>query len=92
MANQLKMAEHQAILGPARLKWSYRRLGVDRETVSRHVKAMKAPTTAAPPRQRRARGQPPLALMPHSCSGLNGTAVVAGKSANGTIVTALLKS
>jgi transposase len=37
------MAEHQAILGLARLNWSYRRiaaeLGVDRETVSRHVKA-----------------------------------------------------
>lgn len=43
MANRLKMAEHQAILGLARLNWSYRRiaaeLGVDRETVSRHVKA-----------------------------------------------------
>lgn len=43
MANRLTMAEHQAILGLARLNWSYRRiaaeLGVDRETVSRHVKA-----------------------------------------------------
>jgi transposase len=43
MSNQLKMAEHQAILGLARLNWSYRRiaaeLGVDRETVARHVKA-----------------------------------------------------
>jgi transposase len=43
MANQLKMAEHQAIIGLARRKWSYRRiaaeLGVDRETVSRHVRA-----------------------------------------------------
>jgi transposase len=43
MANRLKMAEHQAILGLARLNWSYRRiaaeLGVDRETVSRHVKS-----------------------------------------------------
>jgi transposase len=43
MANQIKMAEHQAIIGLARRKWSYRRiateLGVDRETVSRHVKA-----------------------------------------------------
>lgn len=43
MANRLKMAEHQAIIGLARLGWSYRRiaaeLGVDRETVSRHVKA-----------------------------------------------------
>src|SRR5215207_8394056 len=43
MANRLKMAEHQAIIGLARLNWSYRRiaaeLGVDRQTVSRHVKA-----------------------------------------------------
>jgi transposase len=43
MANRLKMAEHQAIIGLARLRWSYRRiaaeLGVDRETVSRHVKS-----------------------------------------------------
>lgn len=43
MANRLKMAEHQAIIGLARLGWSQRRiakeLGVDRETVSRHVKA-----------------------------------------------------
>jgi transposase len=43
MANRLKMAEHQAIIGLARLNWSYRRiaaeLGVDRQTVSRHVHA-----------------------------------------------------
>jgi hypothetical protein len=43
MANRLKMAEHQAILGLVRLNRSYRRiaaeLGIDRETVSRHVKA-----------------------------------------------------
>lgn len=43
MANRLKMAEHQAIIGLARLNYSFRRiareLGVDRETVSRHVKA-----------------------------------------------------
>lgn len=43
MPNRLKMAEHQAILGLAHLGWSYRRiakeLGVDRDTVSRHVKA-----------------------------------------------------
>jgi transposase len=42
MANRLKMAEHQTIIGLARLGWSQRRiakeLGVDRETVSRHVK------------------------------------------------------
>src|SRR5690242_2539270 len=46
MANRLKMAEHQAIIRLARLSWSYRRiaaeLGVDRETVSRHVKAAAA--------------------------------------------------
>src|ERR1044071_9305185 len=45
MAYRLKMAEHQTILGLARQNWSYRRiaaeLGVDRETVSRHVKAAK---------------------------------------------------
>ena len=43
MANRLKMAEHNAILGLARLGWSFRRIaaevGVDRETVARHVKA-----------------------------------------------------
>ena len=43
MANRLKMAEHQAIIALARRSWSYRRiaaeLGIDRETVSRHVKA-----------------------------------------------------
>lgn len=43
MANQLKMAERQSILTLARLGWSYRRiaaeLGLDRDTVSRHVKA-----------------------------------------------------
>jgi IS30 family transposase len=42
MSNQLNMAEHHAIIGLARLNWSYRRiaaeLGVDRETVSRHVR------------------------------------------------------
>ena len=54
MANQLKMAEHQAILGLARLNWSYRRiaseLGVDRETVSRHVKgSLQEATGTGPP-------------------------------------------
>lgn len=43
MANRLRMAEHNAILGLARLGWSFRRiaaeLGVDRETVARHVRA-----------------------------------------------------
>ena len=54
MANWLAMAEHQAILGLARLNWSYRRigaeLGVDRETVSRHVKAAhRDPPEVGPP-------------------------------------------
>ena len=54
MANRLKMAEHQAILGLYRLKWSQRRiaaeLGVDRETVSRHIKSSRAdPPGASPP-------------------------------------------
>lgn len=43
MSNRLKMAEHQAIIGLAQLGWSYRRiateLGLDRDTVGRHVKA-----------------------------------------------------
>lgn len=43
MANRLKMALHQSILALARLGWSYRRiaaeLAVDRDTVSRHMKA-----------------------------------------------------
>jgi len=54
MSNRLKMAEHQAILGLARLNWSYRRiaaeLGVDRETVARHVNtAAIEPPGAGPP-------------------------------------------
>ena len=54
MANRLKMAEHQAILGLHRLNWSYRRiaaeLGVDRQTVARHVKAEPAdPPGTGPP-------------------------------------------
>src|SRR5215831_4573679 len=54
MANRLKMAEHQAILGLARLGWSQRRiateLGVDRGTVARHVKAaLSDPPGAGPP-------------------------------------------
>ncbi len=43
MSNRLKMAESQLIMVLARLGWSYRRiaaeLGVDRDTVSRHVRA-----------------------------------------------------
>ena len=54
MANRLKMAEHQAIIGLARLGWSQRRiaaeLGVDRQTVCRHVKAtLDNPPGAGPP-------------------------------------------
>ena len=66
MANRLKMAEHNAILGLARLGWSFRRIaaevGVDRETVARHVKA--------------ARGDPPgsnAAILITGSSGLAGT-------------------
>jgi DNA-binding NarL/FixJ family response regulator len=44
MANQLKMAEVQAILALARGGWSYRhiarRLGVRRETVGRHLRLL----------------------------------------------------
>lgn len=43
MANRLKMAEAQSIIALARMGWSYRRIaaevGVDRGTVSRHVRA-----------------------------------------------------
>jgi hypothetical protein len=43
MANRLKMAEAQAIIALAQLGWSQRRIaaevGVDRGTVSRHVRA-----------------------------------------------------
>jgi transposase len=59
MANRLKMAEHNAILGLARLGWSFRRIaaevGVDRETVARHVKA--------------ARGNPPASNAAISITG-----------------------
>ena len=54
MSNRLTMAEHQAILGLARLNWSYRRiaveLGIDRETVSRHIRsAVIEPPGVGPP-------------------------------------------
>jgi transposase len=43
MANELKMAQHQAIIGLWQQGWSHRRiaaeLDIDRETVSRHIKA-----------------------------------------------------
>lgn len=46
MSNRLKMVEAQAILALSRLGWSHRRIsaevGVDRDTVSRHVKAAAA--------------------------------------------------
>jgi transposase len=46
MSNRLKMAYQQSILALARLGWSYRRIaaevGVDRETVARHVKSAAA--------------------------------------------------
>jgi transposase len=53
MANRLKMAQQQSIMALARLGWSYRRIaaevGVDRETVSRLVRASRAdPPDAAP--------------------------------------------
>jgi transposase len=53
MSNQLNMADHQAILGLARLNWSQRRiaaeLGIDRKTVSRHLEtpAVDPPGTAS---------------------------------------------
>lgn len=54
MANRLKMAVHQSIVGLASLNWSYRRiaaeLGVDRETVARHVRSARAgPWASGPP-------------------------------------------
>jgi transposase len=56
MANELKMAQHQAIIGLWQRGWSQRRiaaeLGIDRETVSRHVKAAaKAAEAAVPDRE-----------------------------------------
>jgi len=58
MANELKMEQHQAIIGLWRQGWSYRRIAaklhIDRETVSRHVKAaggLAAPAPTGPPVQ-----------------------------------------
>ena len=43
MANELKMEKHHAVIGLWRQGWSYRRIAaelrIDRETVSRHIKA-----------------------------------------------------
>lgn len=51
MSNWLKMAEQHSILALWKLGWSFRRialeLGIDRETVSRHVKAVNAAASAA---------------------------------------------
>ncbi len=62
MANRLDMAEHQAIIGLARLKWSYRwiaaELGVDRQTVSRHVKTELGDGSGAGPPLRPGSGPP----------------------------------
>jgi transposase len=81
MAYRLKMAEHQSILGLARLNWSYRRiaaeLGVDRETVSRHVKAARKGQAVGSP------GDPSGAGPPDS----NAAIVIAG-SAEGEAATA----
>ena len=64
MANQLKMADQQAIIALAGHGWSFRRiadeLGVHRETVARYVKlSREAPEPAVPPPEP---GVPPLAL------------------------------
>jgi len=80
MANRLKMAEHQAIIGLARLNWSYRRiaaeLGVDRETVSRHVKsALSEPPGAGPPDANAAIS---ITGSPASEAGANATISIAG--------------
>lgn len=52
MANRLKMAEAQAIIALAQLGWSQRRIaaevGVDRGTVSRHVRAARGDPGPAP--------------------------------------------
>ena len=54
MANQLKMADQQAIIALAGHGWSFRRiadeLGVHRETVARYVKlSQEAPEPDVPP-------------------------------------------
>ena len=52
MAYELKMEQHQTIIGLWRQGWSYRRiaaeLGIDRDTVSRHVKAAGGPVAPKP--------------------------------------------
>jgi transposase len=78
MANRLKMAEHQAIIALVRRNWSYRRiaaeLGIDRETVSRHVKAAATESLGSPAEADRC-GAPVDQV---SDSGANATIVIAG--------------
>jgi hypothetical protein len=53
MANELKMDKHQAVIGLWKQGWSYRRiateLNIDRETVSRHVRAAVEAAAAVAP-------------------------------------------
>ena len=53
MANELKMEQHQAIIGLWRQGWSYRRIAaklhIDRDTVSRHIKAAGRAEAPDPP-------------------------------------------
>lgn len=53
MSNRLNMAEHQTILGLARLNWSHRRIAaelkIDRETVSRHLRTAAMEASVADP-------------------------------------------
>ncbi len=53
MSNRLNMAEHQTILGLARLNWSRRRIAaelkIDRETVSRHLRTAAMEASVADP-------------------------------------------
>ena len=60
MANEVKMAVHEAIVAYCRLGWSKRKiartLGINRETVARHLRLAEAPTEANP----EAAGKSPL--------------------------------
>jgi transposase len=95
MANRLKMAEHQAIIGLARLRWSYRRiaaeLGVDRETVSRHVKSDSGHAAGTGPPDSNA--TIPITGSPASDCGANAATSITGSqagqaTANATILIA----
>lgn len=90
MANRLKMAEHQAILGLARLNYSFRRiaaeLGVDRETVSRHVRyALGGPRGAGPPDANAAISITGSVVVEPAVSSLPEGAIAAGPDSNATI-------